>query len=756
MFERKKLQNLNDIFIERGKRVADCVYFCRVNQYSNGVQEFLETYFEESRKNGVILKSPIANPDGNNLAYYEEMMGLAYIHDWRFIADCLKKWLPRMNQYQRETVAMAIYDTLEEMREEGKNANILKNVYIKFMCWLYYRFERIVNHLGGAQIPKILSEGVISNHQMKLLQVLSYAGCDIVLVQYDGGAGYLKIDPGEKYSDVYMDTEGKPFPEGFDFKKLQQDISNREKMKQLYGVLPQVDNCTNAWLTGTDFADFLLAPYLRGTDERFFYNFFVRIEGVEEKAVYLNELYQFQLQLKTNKRRVVICSDVIEKPTVEEIASIKRGNYKDKEALIQGLLPNINYAHSTVLRGVMAKAFVNCILEEEKNLANSNQLKNKAVSLLCWLNRYQGSLFGSWKYPETPCFIYLGGCKDDTEAMFLRFLSRLPVDVLVLVPNRNRTCMLKDSGLLELKYDTSMVVERFPVSDTAVSMGTAAYHAERELDSILYQDSGLYRSMQHQKASSVVLGTMYEEIRILWDKELKYRPNFSVVDAVVNIPVIFAKVSGVKNRDMPTYWSDIKDLMIQDTDIIKKAPYIKSTSPNPIKPFATEFFKNGKLQRGAIKKHKCYQYGFLREEVQEHILDKLEMMIEQRIIKGILENGVEYTVISTALNLQKDMLRMIQKFDFTKTNPKLIYINTKEEIISLEDSIFTAFLSLIGFDVVFFVPTGYQSVEKYFHNIPLKEHQIGEYVYDLEVPDFTNVPSSNSRQSWKSLFKRGR
>lgn len=45
---------------------------------------------------------------------------------------------------------------------------------------------------------------------------------------------------------------------------------------------------------------------------------------------------------------------------------------------------------------------------------------------------------------------------------------------------------------------------------------------------------------------------------------------------------------------------------------------------------------------------------------------------------------------------------MIQKFDFTKKNPKLIYINTTETVISLEDSILTAFLSLLGFDVVFF------------------------------------------------------
>ena len=72
-------------------------------------------------------------------------------------------------------------------------------------------------------------------------------------------------------------------------------------------------------------------------------------------------------------------------------------------------------------------------------------------------------------------------------------------------------------------------------------MGTAAYHAERELDTLMYQDSGLYRNQQYQRADIINLQTMYEEIRLLWNEEVKYRPNFSTTESIVNIPVIFAK-----------------------------------------------------------------------------------------------------------------------------------------------------------------------------------------------------------------------
>ena len=39
---------------------------------------------------------------------------------------------------------------------------MLKNAYIKFMCWLYYKFERIVNLLGENSRPE---DSVRGRHQ---------------------------------------------------------------------------------------------------------------------------------------------------------------------------------------------------------------------------------------------------------------------------------------------------------------------------------------------------------------------------------------------------------------------------------------------------------------------------------------------------------------------------------------------------------------------------------------------------------------
>ncbi len=757
MFEHKKIQSLNDFFTELDKRNGQGVYFYRISGYNESVEEFVGKYYEQARQSGVVIEGKIGNPDEKNLAYYNEIMGMDFMMSVGFISTSLKKWLPRMNEYQRNSVAVAIYDMLDSMRRLGKNENMLKNAYIKFMCWLYYKFERIVNQLGAGKVPKILYEGEVSNYELMLLSILSSAGCDVVLLEYQGDAGYQKLDAESKFSDLWTGNGLEQFPADFNLKKIRAKMQERVNNERLYGTKPNVMKCTNAWIEGKGLSDIQTEILNRGTDERLFYNCFIRMNGVEDKLTYLNELYQFQLELKNAGRHVVIVDEGIAPPTPDEIAGIRRMNYTSQEQMLMDLANNIRYTANIELQRIMNQAFIDTMLEAAKAEGmNLNKLTNRAVYLLCWLKRYQSGLFVNWSMPQIGCFICLGGCKNGNEALFLRFLAKLPVDVLILVPNRNVKCVLDDSCLYEVNYNDSLVVDKYPQESGSLQIGTAAYHAERELDTLMYQDSGMYRNQQYQKATAVTLRTMYEEISLLWHTELKYRPNFSTVDDVVNIPVIFAKVMGVKDGMLSQYWSGIKGLVTPDTVVIQSVPHINPTDANPVKAHATEFFKNGKVQKSKIKAHSCYQYGVLREEMQEHILDKLQLLIDQKLIKGTFENGTEYTIISTVLNLEKNLIRQIQKFDFTKKNPKLIYINTTETTISLEDTILVAFLNLVGFDVIFFVPTGYQSVERYFNRKFMEEHQIGEYMYDLQIPRFETISSNANRPSWRDkIFKRG-
>lgn len=757
MLRRTSIEKLDDYFIDLGKRKNKGIYFYRINGYNRQIHEFIQRYYETARLSGVIIEGKLQNPDTNNLAYYNEIMGNDFQMSMGFMMSSLKKWLPRMNDSQRENVAGSIYDTLMGLKRAGKNDNMLKNAYIKFMCWLYYKFERIVNHLGDEKLPKILYEGTISTYELLLMNVLAIAGCDIVLLQYQGDAEYQKIDP-DSTKSIDLKLPGmNTFPSSFSLKQIRADIQETQNSERLYGPKPQFSNCTNAWITGKVFEDVRKDTLSRGEKPNFFYNCYCRIMGVEDRLTYQNDLFQLQLELKNRKRHVVIVNNTIDPPTIEEINEIHRKIYQNVNQLIIDLATNIRYSASQELQRIMHKAFVDIILEESKQPnMNMNRLTGKAVYVLCWLKRYQQRLFNNWKPPEVACFFFMGGCRNENEALFCKLLARLPVDVLIFNPNLDRKCCLEDKLLYEVNNSISMTVTKYPEENIDLRVGTAAYQAERDLDTLMYQDTGIYRNQQYLKANTVSLQTMYEEISILWDQELKYRPNFSVIDDTVNMPVIFSKICGVKDGMLSAYWSGIKNLLTPDTTVITNVPKITSTSPNPIKASATEFLKNGRLQKRKIKSHKAYQYGFLREPMQDYLLDKLQMLIEQRIIKGTFENGTEYTIISTALNLEKEVLRMIQKFDFTKKNPKIIYIITGETGLSLEDTIYTTFLNLIGFDILFFVPTGYQCIERYLSKNIIEEHQIGEYLYDLQIPNFDAISSSTARSSWRDIiFKRG-
>ncbi len=756
MFNCVEIQSLDDFFIDLNKRKIQGVFFYRINGFNEQIQDFLLKYYQTARNTGVVIEGRIPNPNEKNLAYYEEMMGMQFVLDVQFIEKSLQKWLPRMNAFQRSNVSKAMFDTLNQLKNAGKNENMLKNAYIKFMCWLYYKFERVAGQLGNNAIPKILYEGNISNYELVFLQMLAKAGCDVILLQYEGDAKYLQLDPVSKISNELKLGEMKAFPKEFHLQTIRDEIQAGFHNERLYGTKPVLCNATNTWIKGKGLDDIRTNLQERGTDKRFFYNAFFRMNGVEDKITYVNELYQFYLELKNNGRRIVVIDEGILTPTVEEISQIKRKSYPNYEQLLMDLQMNIKYTANVELQRIMIKSFVDVLSEETKvEGMNVNKIMNKAVYLLCWLKRYQEQFFFNWKQPEIACFIYLGACQNSNEALFLRFLARLPIDVLLLNPNLNTKCIVNDKLLYEVQYGESLTVNQFPKQNSEIQIGTTAYHAERELDVLMYQNSGIYRNQQYAKANIINLQTMYEEIAILWKQEMKYRPNFSVSESCVNIPVIYTKVCGVKDGNLMNYWNSIKTLLTEDTLLIKEIPYIVSTAPNPMKAFSAEFFKNGKLQRNKIKNHPKYPYGVLREEMQEYILDKLQLLIDQKFIKGTFENGTEYTIVATVLNMKKEILRMIQKFDFTKINPKLVYINVTEENISLEDTILTVFLNLLGFDIVFFVPTGYQTVEKYLNKKRMDEHQIGGYLYDLSIPDFNALPSTKP-MSWKDkIFRRG-
>lgn len=754
MFQLGRIEKLHDYFSACSRRREQAVFFYRVAGYSGEVAAFLTQYDQAARTNGVVIEGRIPNPDPKQLDYLAEMMGSDFQLDAGFLTQKLTRWLPRLTGAQREAVVTAMTATLQDLQAHGKNENMLRNAYIKYMCWLYYKFERILGCLGGDELPKILYDGTVSSYELQLLVILARAGADIVLLERAGDAGYLRCDPTSQYAQLYQAPGLTPFPADFSLRQLREQGRQQAERQKLYGAPAGIAPCTNAWMKAPDGKEILTAVRARGDDPKLFYNAFVVQYGVEDKLLFPSDMVAFYQQLKREGRKVCLENGRLPPPTPEEIAAVRRRNHQTAEQLAADLAANLQYPNNQQLQTLMRQAFLDVVLEEDKAVGgNLNRLLNKAVYLVAWMKRYQKDLFQNWQAPEVGVFLLFGACSGDNEALFLRLLAKLPVDVLVLLPDLNAPCVLKDPALLDLHKEHSLPMTDFPVEPSQMRVRTAAYQAEREMDSILYQNTGLYRAKQHQKAEAVTLQTMYEEIGLLWDQELKYRPGFAAEGDTVTVPVLLEKICGIKDGPILPYWLDIKKLVTPETTLVTKLPWQTGLETNPMKPYATQFLRQGRLQREKIKQHKDYPYGILRPEIQDYLLDKLQVLLDEKLIAGTYQNGTEYTIVSTILGLPKDLLRRIQNFDFTKKNPKLIIISTTEETLSLEDSILVAFLNLMGFDILFFVPTGYQSIEKYFQKPFANEHQLGPYRYDLQVPDFRTL-HEGGKSSIRKLFGR--
>ncbi len=742
MFKNINLLSLDDFFLSLNNRKGNFVFFYRFNGISNDIIDFIKQYYMSARQNGVIIDGRIPNPTPENLSYLSEMLGSDFMLDKAFLDNKLKKWLPRMSDLQRNNICSAIFSTFEDMLKMGKNQNIIKNAYIKYMCWLYYKFERIVGQLGANNVPKILYFGDISQYELQLLIALSRAGADIVLLNSAGEQAYLKLDPKSEFSTLYNINSG--FPKDFTLKQIQKLISDEQNRQRIFGENPNLKPCTNAWFEKPELSEILKTN--RGDNKEFFYNAFIVQYGVEDTLLFSSDMCNFYQNLKN--RNLLVINNQITPPSTEEINTIKRTNYQNIEQLASHLSQNISYPNNKELEKIMKKAFIDILLNSQKQ-NTIQKLTSKAVYLLCWLKRYQKDLFANWNINSLPAvFILFHPSPSANEELFLNFLSHLPVDVLVIMPDLSQSFTFSGENLLEIRYTNSISITAFPSAPAKMKVSTAAYQAEREMDTLLYSNSGMYRDKQHSKADIITLQTMYEEIFILWEQELKYRTGFSENGESVNVPVLFSKISGVKNGQISDYWLNIKKLITQDTIVINSLPWVSSFSP--MKQFATQFLQNGRLQKNKIKSHKNYQYNILRNEMQEHLLDKIQVMLDEKLIRGTYQNGTEYTIIATALNLDKNLLRIIQKFDFTKKNPKLLFILTSEKTFSLEESILVAFLHLIGFDILFFVPTGYQCIEGYFNQQIINEYQIGDYIYDLHVPNFNEV----NEGTLSSILKR--
>lgn len=753
MYNNLPLTNIKDYFKPLSLRTEKGTYFYRITVWNSEIENFIEKLLQEISRCGIYFSDKIVNPDNRQLAYYNEIMGAGFKLEEMFFYNSIKKWMPRISDTAHKNLSQAIYKVIYDYHEKGKNSSMVFNAYVKIMCMLYYRFESLLLQVGKDIVPKILYEGDINESILKLLYVLAKTGCDIALIQKQGDAA-LQIDPESKLSSLYQ-TTGTKFSPTWSSKEIREKLDKRGSVPELIALDVKKLVKTNTWLTGDILSDSSKKQNERGNPTDAYYNIFAGMWGAEEENEYYNMLFKWKMKQQGSNRAVYIIQNGIMPPDNTEVSRIRRGKYTNKTQALEDLAKQLN----APLKEVKDHAYnaVISILNEDDIDSEVQKYVNKLTTLLCWMNRFMTKIFTSEPVQELNTIVYYGRCRNKNEELFLQILSRLPIDVLIITPDHSEITEIDSRLFFYKKYPYSFVREKFPSKAEEVKFGTTAYNAEQDLNTLMYQDTGLYRIQQFKKAVPIVIKTTYEEIEILWSQEAVFRPNFETLTDRVLVPVIFSKISGVKGS-IDDYWYYIAKLIEEDVYVIKYLPYITNSMPNPFKEKVTSYINNGKIYVDRIKSSSLYSYSFIRDEMQKHMFDTMQKLIDSKLIIGTGTRGTEYAIVSTLLNMDKSLLRMIQKYDFTKKIPKLIIIHLNENNSSLEDSILAAYLSMIGFDVLVFTPTGYNSVERHFASNILLEHNVGEYIYDLKIPDFEKVKRKKEGilNVAEKLFRRGK
>ena len=757
---------LDDFFTAYSKRTNKGAYLLRSFSYGKDIEIFLQKLIQNRSKYNVLFIDKLTNPDELQLDYYETILGVEFSNNREFFKNAFDKWLSQLNANQKNTLVDSLEETFNMLLKTGKTESILKNIYVKFMCWFYYKLGNILTFLGNDTFPKIIYTGSISNHELLFMHLLAESGCDIFLLIQDVQS-YKKADSDHSLSHIFEDSNKLPYPENFsanyilnklaknniaakpsnsssNMQAVNNNSVNNTTVSSKITMPPNIPNVnTNAWLyttvessknlaaTPLEILNSFLKPESERGDGNTIYNLFIRINGIWDRTACVKDLFSWQKKLSQNGRNIIEINK-IDIPSMQETQNIPRFNITSKEDIVAGIYPVLQKTPVPRLNNIIYKAFYDVIMNDDED--KLNRLNNKAIYLAVWFNRFANKLYANYKDDNNmPVFIYFGGAKSNFECIFLKFLSHILCDILILCPSENDKCMLEDGKLFSVTYDEFLNIYELPKTPDDAVIGTVAYHAEQDLTNILYDNTGMYRQMQYKHADTLKLQTMLEEINILWHETGTYRPGFETMDNTVLLPVIAAKINGIKNGNKKQYWENIKKKLGDDTILIKSVPYIKNINTTNFK--ANELIRNGKILVDVIKSSPKYKYKILRNETQEHIFNKIQLLLDSKIIKGTFTQGMEYRILNVLLDLNKDIIRLIQKFDFTKYIPKVVVLAFSENSCSIDDAILLAFLHFAGFDIAIYTPTGYQVVESYYNEPLFVDYQAGEYDYDMKEDD---------------------
>lgn len=706
----------------------------------------LDGYLAAS-KNGLFFNGslPLASIDEISAA---TAYTAAQFEDAEAIRQGFDAWLKHAKVKCDGKAVCALIAEAIEACGEGK-----RNTYFVLLCWLMKYLPQ--------KHDTILYIGAATLRELYFLSILQTVGSEIIYVSYGEDGEFQQF---ARKDDVTTLGGGISAPLEIDFDSI--DLSREGQLSDMRAAAEKYSGLVTRAATSAAgfFEDFVTPHRKRVISNGGVYGdgcevpvYFAALIGYDEEAVYTNMLLKFKESFAGLKKQLIFIETPLSNPDVEETKALGSITRSSTAAMIDAYALLIRLSGDP-MRTALAQSTLREMLQKLfEDTGNQTVVMNYASKLVTWLYRCTQARKYSVSYEDIPVLLYYGDISQ-AELFFLHFMSRCGFDVAYITPNKKMLDMTVEKNtenrMQIFQLPLTKESGKYPDKPVKMSMATVAYNAERELDEMLYNgDAGIFRDFQFPNSQAVTLKTTFEEIGILWKQEAKFRTGFAVSGNLVSVPNIFAKISGVKRGDVGDYWDEVRSRLTPDT-ILR----IKQDAPAPdgtldLSAYRS-FFRNNQLDIEKLKASPLNRYSYLPDRTQDFIFYKFQEAADSGFIK-LSGDELMCAILHYGLSLDKELLKILQRFDFTKQLPKLIYIDAVEATFTVEECIHTVLCNLFGFDILVYTPTGYKNLETYVDSRAFEEHTMDEFLYNIEVPKL-KIPSDDKNSGFFGrLFRKG-
>ena len=446
---------------------------------------------------------------------------------------------------------------------------------------------------------------------------------------------------------------------------------------------------------------------------------FTRFIGVDDTSEYNDILKTYKTKMEESNKGIVFDNEI---PMSAEFSLIENVKNELKTMDVTRITSeNIRLYQDDALNDIFIGALnyvVNKAIQKE-NFPNNNIRDNFITKLVVWAYAHilkPGIEISNDVAPK--CFYY--GNISRHEIYFLMMLHVMTFDVIYVNPLKNDLIWdeidtEKLSTLVSSKQILTVESLREKTQNASVIdyVESQTLQFERELEETLFTGTGVFRPWQFRdgQVRSLFMNTSVIDLKQNWNEAARVRQGFKVEGSTVVVPNLFHQVDGMY-KDAGEYYELVHTCTESENTLFvcsKEQNTLISNIPPENERLKLTFCLRGDrtFDIDKIKALPFYRYAKYRDGAEDLLLNAVnEIVRNNKIFKFEITKEMAINLMVIALSMNEKLVRLIDNFDYPESIPKLTIFLEKEDILEDDIVILVGLLSMVGFDIAIFSPSG--------------------------------------------------